>query len=131
MERIDGVMERQRLYLNSDLNLAYLANELGLNRNYVSDCINTQTGGSFTQYVTNYRIDHAKRLLRENPDMKIVSRVIEKIKNEEFADAKDIRKIGTVIKSQNEDALEVLDEFLDGEIELDDAARVGLTVLRV
>lgn len=71
MERIDGVMERQRLYLNSDLNLAYLANELGLNRNYVSDCINTQTGGSFTQYVTNYRIDHAKRLLRENPDMKI------------------------------------------------------------
>ena len=53
--------------------------------------------------------------------MKIVSRVIEKIKNEEFADAKDIRKIGTVIKSQNEDALEVLDEFLDGEIDLDDA----------
>lgn len=57
----------------------------------------------------------------ENPDMKIVSRVIEKIKNEEFIDAKDIRKIGTVIKSQNEDALEVLDEFLDGEIDLDDA----------
>ena len=57
----------------------------------------------------------------ENPDMKIVSRVIEKIKNEDFADAKDIRKIGTVIKSQNEDALEVLDEFLDGEIDLDDA----------
>ena len=57
----------------------------------------------------------------ENPDMEIVSRVIEKIKNEDFSDAKDIRKIGTVIKSQNEDALEVLDEFLDGEIELDDA----------
>ena len=57
----------------------------------------------------------------ENPDMKIISRVIDKIKNEEFTDAKDIRKIGTVIKSQNEDALEVLDEFLEGEIELDDA----------
>lgn len=57
----------------------------------------------------------------ENPDMNIVDRVIEKIKNEDFSDAKDIRKIGTVIKSQNEDALEVLDEFLDGEIELDDA----------
>ena len=57
----------------------------------------------------------------ENPDMKILSRVIDKIKNEEFSDAKDIRKIGTVIKSQNEDALEVLDEFLDGEIDLNDA----------
>lgn len=57
----------------------------------------------------------------ENPDMKIISRVIDKIKNEEFTDAKDIRKIGNVIKSKNEDALEVLDEFLDGDIDLDDA----------
>ena len=57
----------------------------------------------------------------ENPDMNIISRVIDKIKNEEFTDAKDIRKIGSVIKSQNEDALEVLDEFLEGGINLDDA----------
>ena len=57
----------------------------------------------------------------ENPDMNIISRVIEKIKNEDFDDAKDIRKIGNVIKSQNEDALEVLDQFLEGEIDLDDA----------
>jgi hypothetical protein len=57
----------------------------------------------------------------ENPNMNIVDRVIEKIKNEEFTDAKDIRKIGTVIKSQNEDALEVLDDFLEGEIDLDGA----------
>ena len=57
----------------------------------------------------------------ENPDMKIISRVIEKIKNDDFSDAKDIRKIGTVIKSQNEDALEVLEEFLVGDIELDEA----------
>ncbi len=57
----------------------------------------------------------------ENPDMNIVSRIIDKIKNEDFADAKDIRKIGNVIRSQNEDALEVLDEFLSGDINLDDA----------
>lgn len=57
----------------------------------------------------------------ENPDLHIVSRVIEKIKDEEFVDSKDIRKIAKVIKSQNEDAIEVLGEFLDGEIDLDDA----------
>lgn len=57
----------------------------------------------------------------ENPEMKIVPKVIEKIKNEEFTDAKDIRKIGTVIKSKNDDALDVLNEFLDGEIDLEDA----------
>ena len=55
----------------------------------------------------------------ENPDMNIVTRVIEKIKNDDFDDAKDIRKIGNVIKSQREDALEVLDEYLDGGIDLD------------
>ena len=71
MERINNLMEQQRLYLNPDLNLAYIANELGLNRNYVSDCINSQTGGSFTTYVTNYRINHAKSLLRNKPDIKI------------------------------------------------------------
>jgi hypothetical protein len=57
----------------------------------------------------------------ENPDMMIIARVIEKIKNDDFDDAKDIRKIGTVIKSQNEDALEVLEEFLEGDLDLDDA----------
>ena len=71
MERINNLMEQQRLYLNPDLNLAYIANELGFNRNYVSDCINSQTGGSFTTYVTNYRINHAKSLLRNKPDIKI------------------------------------------------------------
>lgn len=57
----------------------------------------------------------------ENPNMRIISRVIEKIKSDDFTDAKDVRKIGAVIKSQNEDALEVLNEFLEGEIDLDDA----------
>lgn len=70
MDRINKMMEQQ-LYLNSDLSLAYIASELGLNRTYVSDCINSQTGGSFPQYVTNFRIEHAKRLLRDQPDVKV------------------------------------------------------------
>ncbi|MBP5423137.1 MAG: ParB N-terminal domain-containing protein [Paludibacteraceae bacterium] len=60
----------------------------------------------------------------ENPEMDIISKTIEKIKNEEFSDAKDVRDIGKVIKSQNEDALMVLENYLDGEISLDDAVEL-------
>ena len=70
-------MENQRLYQNNDLKLSDLAAVLGTNRRFISDCINSQQGCSFTQYVNNYRIEHAKRLLRQNPDKKITDVYIE------------------------------------------------------
>ena len=36
-----------------------------------SDCINTQKGITFVQLVNKYRIDYAKQLLKESPDIKI------------------------------------------------------------
>lgn len=73
MDRISRLMEERQLYLNPDLKMADISSELGLNRSYVSDCINSQTGGSFSQYVNGYRIRHAKTLLRSHPDMKMTS----------------------------------------------------------
>ena len=71
MDRINRLMEEQRLYLDSDLKLADVATALGTNRNYISDCINSQRGCSFTQYVNTYRVGYAKNLLRTQPDMKM------------------------------------------------------------
>lgn len=71
MHRINRLMEEQSMYLDSDLKLTDVATALGTNRNYISDCINSQCGCSFTQYVNKYRIDYAKRLLRTRSDMKI------------------------------------------------------------
>ena len=65
-------MEDQRLYLNSDLQLSDVAAALGTNRNIVSNCINSQCHCSFSQYITTYRINHAKDLMRRQPDIKIV-----------------------------------------------------------
>lgn len=73
MERINKIMEEQKLYLNSELKLQDMAAILGTNRRFISDCINSQTGRSFAQYVNTYRIEHAKRLLRQNNGQKIVS----------------------------------------------------------
>ena len=73
MNRIKQLMEEQRLYLNSELKLEDIASALGLNRTYVSDCINTHTGDSFSQFVNGYRIEYAKRVLRSQPDTKVTS----------------------------------------------------------
>ena len=72
LERINRLMEDQRLYLNSDLQLNDVAIALGTNRNIVSNCINSQCHCSFSQYITTYRINHAKDLMRRQPDIKIV-----------------------------------------------------------
>ena len=73
MDCIRQLMEQQQLYLNSDLKLEDIASVLGLNRSYVSDCINSQTGDSFSQFVNGYRIEYAKSVLRGRPDTKMTS----------------------------------------------------------
>lgn len=73
MGRITQLMEAQHLYKNTDLKVNDVANAIGVHRNSVSACINAQKGCSFNQFVNEYRLEHAKKLLRENSDIKISS----------------------------------------------------------
>lgn len=77
MERINQAMESKKLYQNSNLKVNDLAAALGTNRRTVSDCINSQKGCNFTQFVNIYRVEHAKRAMRRNPDKKIADIYIE------------------------------------------------------
>ena len=70
MTRITQWMEEERLYLNPELKITDVAEALAVHRNAVSACINAQ-GCTFNQWVTDYRLQHAKNLLLENSDMKI------------------------------------------------------------
>lgn len=70
MTRIKLLLENEHLYLNPNLKLADMAEALGVNRNAVSACINAQ-GGSFIQLVNDYRLQHAKELLRSDSSMKV------------------------------------------------------------
>jgi len=70
MQRISDLMEQEKPYLNSDLKLVDLAAMLATNRNYISSCINTQRGCSFSQFVNEYRVVHAQKLMRSQPDIK-------------------------------------------------------------
>jgi Response regulator containing CheY-like receiver domain and AraC-type DNA-binding domain len=77
IERIIHLVKEKKMYLNSDLTTSDIANELRLHRNYVSACINSQIGTNFNQLVNNYRIEHAKQLMQQQPDMKLSSVAIE------------------------------------------------------
>lgn len=58
-------------YLVADLKLTDIATRLNTNSRYISDCINSQRGCSFSQFINSYRIEYAKQLLRAKPDEKI------------------------------------------------------------
>lgn len=64
-------MEEEQVYLQPNLKISDLAALLGTNRNYLYNAINVGMGISFSEFVNRYRVDHAQRLLMENPAAKI------------------------------------------------------------
>lgn len=69
--RLDEWMEKEKPYLNKDFRLTDLMQVLPMNRTYLSQFIMAEYGCNFYQFVANYRIEEAKRLMRENPGLKI------------------------------------------------------------
>lgn len=58
-------MEKKQLFLKPDLKITDLLSEVGSNRTYVSNCINRNSGKSFSEFVHSYRIGHAISLMQE------------------------------------------------------------------
>lgn len=66
MHKIGTTLREQQLFTNPSLTIQDLANAVGSNRTYVSNCINRRTGLSFSQYVARYRVEHAQTILCSN-----------------------------------------------------------------
>ena len=77
MQRICQLMDEKQLYLQQGLKVSDIASALGINSRYVSDCVKAVKGCSLTQFVNEYRVEHAKRLLLECPEMKISTVAVE------------------------------------------------------
>lgn len=69
--KLEKWMETEKPYLNPEFRLNDLRQVLPLNRTYLSQLINAEYDCTFYQFVTNYRIDEAKRLMKEKPDLKM------------------------------------------------------------
>ena len=66
MHKIGTALREQQLFTNPSLTIQDLANAVGSNRTYVSNCINRRTGLSFSQYIARYRVEHAQAILRSS-----------------------------------------------------------------
>ena len=64
-------LEKEKPYLNPEFQLMDLRQVLPLNRSYLSQLINSEYGCTFYQWVNDLRIEEAKRLMREQPEIKI------------------------------------------------------------
>lgn len=68
---LDAWIEQEKPYLNPDFQLMDLRQVLPINRTYLSQFINTEYGQTFFNWVNKLRIEEAKRIIAEQPDLKI------------------------------------------------------------
>ena len=69
--KLEQWMETEKPYLDPNFKLIDLMRALPMNRTYLSEFINTTYGCTFYQFVTRYRIEEAKSIMRENSELKM------------------------------------------------------------
>lgn len=68
LERLHTIMEERQLYLNPNFSIIDLTNLLGTNRTYVSVYLNEVLGKSFFDFVNDYRLQVAEKMVCETND---------------------------------------------------------------
>lgn len=72
--KIEALMKEQRIFLTQNLKITDVVKAIGSNRTYVSNYINDTYHCSFSDYINQMRIEHAKSLLLSSkPDTKLVT----------------------------------------------------------
>ena len=71
-ERVLAYFEKHKPYLNSELTINDIVDVVYTNKLYISKAISHSTGRNFCQFVNYYRITHAVKLFREDPQLKVV-----------------------------------------------------------
>jgi len=67
-KKLAGLMEQDKLYLNPDLTVDDVASRLGATPRALSLMLHIDMHTNFCQYVNEYRIEHAKNLLKASGD---------------------------------------------------------------
>ena len=69
--KMDTLINENELYKNANLTLPLLAKELHIRTHLLSQFINDNLNKNFSQFINEYRIEEAKRLLNSNSKLKI------------------------------------------------------------
>lgn len=73
LTKLEELMQQAHLYQNSELDLATLAQQVGLTSHQLSELINTRLGKHFSRYLREYRIEAAKQRLLNEPTSSVLS----------------------------------------------------------
>ena len=73
LAEIRSLLDTDQHYLNADLRLSHLAELTGYNTNQISQSLNAYAGHSFNDFINSYRIDHAIRLMDNEPDETLIN----------------------------------------------------------
>jgi len=71
MDQIIHKLEQEKMYLRKGLTITDFAAELHTNKTYISYLLNRRCGKSFSDFLNGYRVEHAKRLMREQPQLNL------------------------------------------------------------
>lgn len=94
-QRLLAVMAEHRPHLNNELRLAQLAQLLELPPHHLSQVINQSAGQHFLEFIGGYRVEEAKRLLRDERyrDRKMVALAFDAGFNSQSAFYKQFKKL--------------------------------------
>jgi AraC-like DNA-binding protein len=65
IEKLQQYMKNEKPFLDAELSLSTLAKAMGLNRNQLSQLINTGLGENFYDFINKYRVEEVKRLMAD------------------------------------------------------------------
>lgn len=73
LERLNRLMQAERLYIDPNLSLAGLADHLKLSAHQLSEFMNAKLGKGFSRYLREQRVAAAKIMLFEQPSASVLS----------------------------------------------------------
>lgn len=71
--RLNDLMRSERYYLDEDLTLGRLAEELEIHTHQLSEILNQKLGKTFREYVAGFRLEEAAKILLEEPQRSVLS----------------------------------------------------------
>ena len=72
-KRLIAIIEKDRLYLDETISLNKVADLLSVTTHQLSEFLNNNLKLNFNSFINKYRIEEAKRLLKERPEETIIS----------------------------------------------------------
>jgi len=71
-KRFEAVMRKEKYFIESDLTMSYVANHLDCSANHLSQAINTVYEKTFTNVVSQMRVEEAKSLLTSASEVSVL-----------------------------------------------------------